>query len=104
MLYDPAIIKRKEQLISETKVTLSAIQKLSKYPERDAFTDPEVLALAVTSGILDAPQLKNNRFGKGQIKTRIIGGACLAVDDAGKPISELQRLEKIFTSGGIERK
>ncbi|MEW6179796.1 MAG: cobalamin B12-binding domain-containing protein [Chloroflexota bacterium] len=104
MLYDPAIIKRKEQLISEAKVTLSAIQKLSKYPERDAFTDPEGLALAVTSGILDAPQLKNNRFGKGQIKTRIIGGACLAVDDAGKPISELQRLEKIFTSGGIERK
>ena len=36
---------------------------------------------AVTSGILDAPQLKNNPYGRGEVATRIIGGACLAVDE-----------------------
>ncbi len=46
----------------------------------DAFTDPATLERAVTSGILDAPQLKNNPYGRGAVVTRIVGGACLAVD------------------------
>ena len=32
------------------------------------------------SGILDAPQLRNNPFGRGAVVTRIVGGACVAVD------------------------
>ncbi|MFZ6019773.1 MAG: methionine synthase, partial [Chloroflexota bacterium] len=82
------------------KVTLLAIQSLSHDSTRDPFTDPDVLARSVTTGILDAPQLKNNRFGRGMIRTRIINGACHAVDENGNPISELQRLEQFFKSGG----
>jgi len=100
MIYDPNLVKRKENLVSEAKVTLLAIQSLSHDSTRDPFTDPEVLARSVTTGILDAPQLKNNRFGRGMIRTRIINGACHAVDENGNPISELQRLEQFFKSGG----
>lgn len=100
MIYDPNIIKRKENLVSEAKITLLAIQNLSHNSTRDPFTDPEVLAKSVTMGILDAPQLKNNRYGRGMIRTRILGGACQAVDEDGNPISELQRLEKFFKTGG----
>ena len=51
-----------------------------------------MLAAAVTSGILDAPQLRNNRFGRGQMRTRIVEGACVAVDEAGQPLREAERL------------
>jgi len=101
MIYDPLLMRRKEELIQEAKITLRAIQNLSSEENRDPFTDPNVLAASVTSGIMDAPQLKNNRFGRGKIRTRIIGGACLAVDENGTPISESQRLEKFFKTGGI---
>jgi len=51
-----------------------------------------VLSAAVTSGILDAPQLRNNPFGLGKVVTRIIDGASCAVDDKGEPITESVRL------------
>ncbi len=52
--------------------------------------DPATLARAVTSGILDAPHLRNNRYACGRIVTRIDErGACVAVDAAGSPLSEL---------------
>lgn len=100
MIYDPVILRRKEVLIQEAKITLQAIQSLSSDTNEDAFTDPEILAKSVTTGIMDAPQLKNNRFGRGNIRTRIIGGACQAVDENGAPISETQRLEQFFKTGG----
>jgi hypothetical protein len=58
----------------------------------DPWTDPPTLAKAVTSGLLDAPQLKNNPFAHGTIRTRIIEGMCIAVDEGGKPLTEKVRL------------
>ncbi len=101
MIYDPLVIKRKENLVYEAKITLQAIQNLFTDSNLDPFTDPNVLAQSVITGILDAPQLRNNRFGKGEIRTRIIGGACQAVDENGSLISEIQRLEKFFKTGGV---
>jgi hypothetical protein len=49
----------------------------------------------VKCGLLDAPQLKNNLFGRGEVRTQIINGMCLAVDSKGKPLSEKIRLSKI---------
>jgi len=48
----------------------------------------------VTTGALDAPHLRNNRFGRGQIVSRIDErGACVAVDPAsGRVLSEEERL------------
>ncbi len=93
---DPQVQTRREELLKEAQVTLDAIAALAPSGSRDPLTDPAVLAEAVTSGILDAPQLRNNAYGRGQVQTRILKGACQAVDSDGYPLSEDERLEQIF--------
>jgi len=44
---------------------------------------------------MDAPQLRNNKFGRGLVRTRIVNGASVAVNSRGKPIKESQRLSKL---------
>jgi hypothetical protein len=95
MLADPKMQQRKNELVREAKVTLEAIQQIPAAPGSDPWTDPAVLAKAVGMGILDAPQLKNNPFARGQIRTRIIEGACLAVDESGRPINEANRIDAL---------
>ncbi len=92
MTADPAVQNRKQELLEETRITLAAILNLAAPGVADPWTDPATLAKAVTSGILDAPQLKNNPFGRGQIRTLIVNGMCLAVDPDGRPLSESDRL------------
>jgi methylmalonyl-CoA mutase cobalamin-binding subunit len=96
MTADPAIQARVETLISEAKLTLNAIANLAEDGVDDPLTDPQTLACAVKVGLLDAPHLKNNPFARGNIHTRIVNGACLAVDLAGDPISEAERIERLF--------
>lgn len=93
---DPLIQQRKAHVLAESQVTLQAIRNLGRNRDTDPLTDPEVLARAVTAGILDAPQLKNNPFGRGNIRTRIIKGACEAVDDSGAALSEAVRLAEFL--------
>jgi hypothetical protein len=95
MTADPGIRTRRDELVTEAKVTLEAIGSLAGAGVADPFTDPATLARAVTSGILDAPQLRNNRFGRGQVISRIINGQCLAVDPTGRPLSEWERLANL---------
>ncbi len=95
MTSDPVVLRRKQQLISEAQVTLQAIRSLAPASSRDPLSDPSVLAKAVTSGILDAPQLKNNHFGRGKVRTKIIAGACWAVNENGEPLSEAERLKQL---------
>jgi hypothetical protein len=92
MTADPRIQARREELVAEAKVTLQAIHNLAEPAKSDPLTDPTVLARAVTSGILDAPQLRNNPFGRGQVVTRVLNGACVAVDSSGCPLPEAKRL------------
>ena len=51
---------------------------------------------AVKWGILDAPQLRNNPFARGEIKTAIHDGSCVAVSNGGKPQSEEERLARFL--------
>jgi hypothetical protein len=116
MCADPVVQRRRQELVSEAGVTLEAIRRIAGSAKGgvdraeggtspaegggaietlDPFTDPATLERAVTSGILDAPQLKNNPYGRGAVVTRIVGGTCLAVDLAGKPLSEEARLKSI---------
>ena len=92
MSADPAIQERQVELVHEAQVTLAAIRWLADDDVDDPLSDPQTLARAVTSGILDAPQLRNNPFGRGEIRTRVIHGACMAVGGDGKPLSEAERL------------
>jgi hypothetical protein len=90
----PAVRRRKEELIHDAQVTLDAIRTLAGPDVTDPLTDPDTLARAVTMGVLDAPHLRNNPFGYGQVVTRIDQRrACVAVDPAtGRELSKQERI------------
>lgn len=96
MTHDPRVQERRRQLVAEAKITLEAIRCLAPPDVADPFTDPATLARAVTTGVLDAPQLRNNPFGRGRVRTAIVGGACVAVDETGRPLSEAERLRTVL--------
>jgi len=96
MTHDPAIRARIDELKAEAATTLDAIRNLAPAGATDPWADAATLAKSVTSGIMDAPQLGNNKFGLAKVRTRIINGACVAVDEAGKALSERQRLSKFL--------
>jgi hypothetical protein len=91
---DEGVQKRKTELVAEAQVTLQAIRSLAHAEVADPLLDPQTLTEAVTRGILDAPHLRGNRFGRGEIRTRTISGMNLAVDENGNPLREEQRLAK----------
>ena len=78
---------------------IEAIRQLHAGVSGDPLSDPAVLAVAVTQGLLDAPQLLNNSYAKGGISTMIDPrGACVAADkDTGKLISEEDRVSKLLS-------
>jgi methylmalonyl-CoA mutase cobalamin-binding subunit len=96
MTADPRVQERKDELVADARRTLEAIAGLAGPQAADPLTDPATLARAVTCGIMDAPQLRNNRFARGQVATRIVNGQCLAVDQNGAPLSEGERLAKLL--------
>lgn len=97
MTFDPAIQQRKEELLVESRLVLDAIHDLSQSGTADPLTDAATLAGAVTSGILDAPQLVNNPYALGQAATRIDQrGACVSIDPAsGEAILESERIDSL---------
>jgi hypothetical protein len=92
MIRSSDVQARKEVLLREARITLRAIQNIAALGVIDPWADAATLAKAVTEGILDAPQLLNNKFGKGVIRTRVVNGACEAVNSSGKVILERERL------------
>jgi hypothetical protein len=105
MTADPRVQRRKVELLHDAAILLDAIARLG--PEADdPFTDPGTLARAAETGLLDAPHLRGNASACGKIVTRLVGGACLAVDpDTGKPIAETQRVASILArEGGVARR
>lgn len=96
MLADPRVQARAEELESEARITLDALRMIAREDSLDPLTDPVVLANAVSLGILDAPQLRNNPFARGEINTRMINGKCLVIDIDGHSLNERQRLKAFF--------
>jgi len=94
----PEVQERKETLIDEAKTLLERIRKLASPGEDDPWGDPATLAKSVTMGLMDAPQLGNNKFGRGTVRTRIINGASVEVDEGGNPLSRQDRVRNL--SGG----
>lgn len=86
------VAQRRAELVREAALTLDAIRELAGPGVPDPLTDSATLARAVRQGILDAPHLRGSPFARGRVQTRIIDGACLAVDDAGNPLPEEVRL------------
>ena len=92
MTIDPLVRERKDELLSEARVLLAAIQSLGN-GDSDPFACPRLLAHAIKTGILDAPQLRGNTFATGTVRTKVIDGAVYAVDPLTKRVlSESERL------------
>jgi hypothetical protein len=96
---DERIQSRVDELIDEARITISAIQSLTPADQSHPLADPTTLAVAVQSGILDAPQLRNNPFARGESVTRIDQrGACISIDkDSGNYLDEKSRLRLLHS-------
>jgi hypothetical protein len=94
MTQDEQVAARSVELAKEAEITIDAIRVLAPPGVEDPLTDAPTLTRAVKSGLLDAPQLKNNPYAKGQIITQIDQrSACHAIDPStGKPIREWDRI------------
>jgi len=80
MTYDPLIQERKEQIINESNQMIKEILSLAPTGVVDPLADAATLTNAVSCGILDAPQLINNPYAKGKIRTHINrNGACVTI-------------------------
>jgi methylmalonyl-CoA mutase cobalamin-binding subunit len=102
MTADRAITKRCRQLVGDARRLLDAIASLAGSEETDPFIDARTLTRAVTCGLLDAPQLRNNKFGRGEIRTAILNGANVTVDSRGNVVQEKRRLSKLMQSRRIQ--
>ncbi|RLI55750.1 MAG: methionine synthase [Candidatus Thorarchaeota archaeon] len=106
-LQDKEVLLRKNELVGEARVLISALEQIGKDNPGDPLTHPKTYVDAVKMGILDAPHLRNNPVAKGALKTRMIGGACYAIDpDDGGPIDEKTRLMRlgVTVNSEIQRK
>jgi len=93
------VLARKEELLSEAKVLLDAIATLAPHGTSDPWTDPVTLERAVQTGLLDAPHLSGNPVARGKVVTKMINGACLAVDPiTGQPINEHRRVKQLLSA------
>lgn len=79
MTADPLVQQRKRQLIDETRQLVERIRALGG-DQADPLSDPATLTRAVTTGLLDAPQLVNNPFALGRVRARAVNGAILSVE------------------------
>ena len=96
MKQDGAVQRRKKELISEATYLLDFINQEYRDKSDDPFSDPAVLTECIKRGILDAPHiLKSGEF-RGELKTRIHEGKCLAYDPKERCfLNEKQRLFRL---------
>ncbi|MHA1585203.1 MAG: cobalamin B12-binding domain-containing protein [Promethearchaeota archaeon] len=93
---DPEVQNRKQEILHDAHLLIKAYESFaSSFNEDNPYLSPNILTEAVKIGLFDAPQLKGNSIAKGEIKTRILNGKCVAVDNNQKFLSEFSRLEKI---------
>ena len=97
MTSDRTVRKRKEKLLSEVNILLEAIKKVADEDVNDPWADPETLAKSIEIGLLDAPHLKGNKYAKGELITRIIDGACYAVNpETNEILTEKERINHVL--------
>lgn len=102
---DDRVQARKAQLVDEARQLLEAIRRLGELRgSADPWADPQVIDAAVRMGLIDAMHLRENPAACGKVVTRIVDGACVAVDPAtDRPLSEAERIEALFSEGALNR-
>jgi len=98
MTVDKAITKRRKELVKGANLLLEAISALAGSEAGDPLTNTVTLTRAVSSGLMDAPQLRNNKFGRGEVRTSIVNGASVTVNEKGKMIAEKERINRLQKS------
>ncbi len=102
-LQDREVRERKDELVREARFLIRTISSLAPRDAKDPLTDPRTFVRAVRLGVLDAPHLRNNPVARGELKTRMIGGACRAIDpDTGEPMDERTRLKRLGISADFQ--
>lgn len=95
MNMDERIVERKAELISEARVLLDFICDEYDWSD-DPLADPDVLCDCVKKGYIDAVHIVKNDKYRGDLKTKLIGGKCLAINpQTGNPWSEAERLSHL---------
>jgi methylmalonyl-CoA mutase cobalamin-binding subunit len=89
--------QRTAELMEEAEILVEAIRAIDQ-SVKDPLVDAEVLSQAVRLGLMDAPQLINNPYGKGIDVTRVDPrGACVSLDPrSGETIPESERIEQLM--------
>ena len=91
---DKKVKERKEKLMEEANLILEAIRKIGNGKD-ESFVESDILYAAVKLGILDAPGLKGFSVANGKIRTAVIDGANVVVDENGNVVSERERLKSL---------
>ncbi|MGE5589170.1 MAG: cobalamin B12-binding domain-containing protein [Bacillota bacterium] len=105
MTRDPAVQERKALLVLEARILLQAIASLAGPDVSDPLAHAPTLVEAVRTGLLDAPHLRNNSQAPGRVVTRMIGGACLAVDpETKRPLPEAERVRRALAESTPEKR
>jgi len=91
---DENIRARKKQLLEEALMIIEAIKKIGNGKD-ESLLEPDILHAAVKLGILDAPGLKGFSVANGTVKTAVVNGANVVVDENGNVISEKERLKSL---------
>lgn len=97
MKNERTVKKRKAQLINDANLIIDTIKELdSSRKYKDPLVVPEIIGKAIKIGILDAPHLIGSNTAKGKMNTMFFNGACIAVDEFCRPLSEAARLAQIL--------
>lgn len=83
-------------LVAEAQATLAAIDSLAAPGCTDPLMD-SLLCLAAPRrrAFGMPPELRNNPIAPGRARTRMMAGACVAVDSQDRPLSEPERLQQL---------
>ena len=92
-LTDPRVAELAGPIRDDACLLLGTLERFGRrLGSNDPLCDPKVLASALATGLLDAPHLAGQPCALGRVRTGPVGGACRAIDEAGRPIAEPDRL------------
>lgn len=101
---DKEVQARREELLNEAKTLVTFIKEFYK-EYKDPLANSNVIADAIKRGIIDAPHIVKNERYIGVLKTAMIDGKCLAVDEnTNEAISEQERFAVLKANGNLENK
>jgi hypothetical protein len=102
---DPRVWERREELIGEARYLLGFIVNEYENLSADPLGDAAVIADCIRRGILDAPHIAGRENPGGAIRTRVVGGKCVAWNtDTDAPMDERERLGRLTSHERIVKR